>query len=229
MTSGIYCIENMINGKKYIGKAKKIERRMWQNHEGCTLIERAIKKYGDKLIRYIIEYCEYDKLIEKERYYILNWNTKAPNGYNLTDGGDGMLNPPYWVRERLSESKKGIKNPNYGKFGKDNPKYGVTVSEKSRKLMSDGHLQYKGPKNHNYGKKIKKPTSSKYFGVYRNIIKKIYLRWDVIINEQGKRIFLGRFKNECDAAKTYDKYVIENNLPRPLNFPEDYPNRKEGQ
>jgi hypothetical protein len=30
-------------------------------------------------------------LYDLEKYYIKKYNTKAPNGYNLTDGGDGIF------------------------------------------------------------------------------------------------------------------------------------------
>jgi group I intron endonuclease len=91
--AGIYCIENVENGKMYIGKGKNVNKRMWQAHEGCVLLEKAIKKYGDAIIRYVIEYCEptNNELDYWEQYYIKEWNTKVPNGYNLTDGGGGVL------------------------------------------------------------------------------------------------------------------------------------------
>lgn len=53
---GIYCIENIINHKKYVGLSKDINRR-WSDHKNKALnslnsddlnkpLYRAIKKYG---------------------------------------------------------------------------------------------------------------------------------------------------------------------------------------
>ena len=51
-----------------------------------------------------------------------------------------------------------------------------------------------------------KPASSKYKGVYYAKQEKAY-RADIQYN--GKKIFLGRFKKETDAAKAYDKKAKE--------------------
>ena len=49
-------------------------------------------------------------------------------------------------------------------------------------------------------KKTKNPTSSKYKGVrWRKN------RWECSIKYRNKRIYLGRFENEINAAKQYDK------------------------
>jgi hypothetical protein len=39
----------------------------------------------------------------------------------------------------------------------------------------------------------------------------------------GVSIKLGSYKNIEDAARAADKYIVENKLDRPLNFPEEYP------
>lgn len=37
-----------------------------------------------------------------------------------------------------------------------------------------------------------------------------------------KSVHLGYYSTAIDAAKAYDKYIIDHQLSRPLNFPEDY-------
>ena len=96
MTIGIYCVENKINHKKYIGKAKNIESR-FKKHL-CALIgkyhynkyfQRAFNKYGiDNFYLWIIEECSEKDLYKKEKFYIKKFKTNNPKfGYNNTEGG----------------------------------------------------------------------------------------------------------------------------------------------
>jgi hypothetical protein len=45
MNSGIYCIENSITGKIYVGQSKQLSRRMNGKHKNCKYLEHAISKY----------------------------------------------------------------------------------------------------------------------------------------------------------------------------------------
>jgi hypothetical protein len=56
---------------------------------------------------------------------------------NLTDGGEGMLNPSPSVRKKLSNAKLGKKPNNYGKKYKSGPSVAKSLSKKGNK-----HPQY---------------------------------------------------------------------------------------
>lgn len=97
MVSGIYKITNKKNGKCYIGLSQNIFQR-WQNHQQKYLCEndkeydkalyRALRKYGiEEFTWEILEYCEIDKLAEKEIYWIEKEEAYT-KGYNETKGGD---------------------------------------------------------------------------------------------------------------------------------------------
>lgn len=90
MSCGIYEIINLIN-KKYIGQSIDIEKR-WQQHKTSNknyILYQAFKKYGLKNFEFkIIEECSQEKLNEREKYWILYYNSLTPNGYNMTLGGD---------------------------------------------------------------------------------------------------------------------------------------------
>lgn len=184
MNSGIYCIENMINGKKYIGYASNITNR-WKQHKSelrgnyhdNRYLLNAWNKYGEENFKFwVIE--EYPKEEEKlklmEIYFIAYYNTffQEGEGYNLSRGGEAC--------------------------------FGHRHSEESKKKMSEAMS----------GKKFKK-SSSCYFGVSFNKLSK---KWIVSIFLNKKSKYIGRYKEEIDAAKAYDKYIIENNLLKPLNF-----------
>ena len=102
MTCGIYMWKNKINGHKYIGYSKDIERR-WKEHSripfsktrhnnDSVALYNAIRKYGvDSFEKIILEECPEECLKEKEQYYIRLYNTFLSSvDYNETPGGDGV-------------------------------------------------------------------------------------------------------------------------------------------
>lgn len=94
---GIYCIENIINNKKYIGLSRNIEQR-WNEHKsklrrgkhGNIYLQRAWNRDGEDAFKfYILETCNSDVLSEREQYYINKEHTLSHEyGYNLTNGGE---------------------------------------------------------------------------------------------------------------------------------------------
>lgn len=68
-----------------------------------------------------------------------------------------------WSRERKGQMA-GAENPNYGKFGKDHPSFGLTVSEETRALLSQ---QKQGALNPNFGKQASPETREKMSKVRR--------------------------------------------------------------
>lgn len=95
----IYLTENLLNGKKYVGKhVGKPESSKKYLGSGIHLL-RALKKYGkENFKKTIIEYIEDGDLNEREIYWIKQYKTYE-NGYNMTEGGDGnrgMLSGRHW-------------------------------------------------------------------------------------------------------------------------------------
>jgi group I intron endonuclease len=97
MTACIYKATNQVNGKSYVGKAvdfivrRKCHRLSAENGSRCAF-HCAIRKYG-------WESFAWEILVEDERPYVINrlekfyiktLETKLPNGYNMTDGGEGV-------------------------------------------------------------------------------------------------------------------------------------------
>jgi len=70
-------------------------------------------------------------LCEKEKYWIKFYDCKSPKGYNLTDGGDGLINPSKSVRKQIAKKVSTIlKGNQYRK--------GIPHSEESKKAISEG-------------------------------------------------------------------------------------------
>ena len=93
----IYKIVNKINGKCYIGKTLSNIQTRWKQHVSNRNREyyknrplyRAFNKYGLECFEIVqLEECEYSIIDDREKYWILKYNTFG-KGYNATLGGDG--------------------------------------------------------------------------------------------------------------------------------------------
>jgi group I intron endonuclease len=92
----IYKTTNLINGKLYVGKhSSNIEPSKDKYKGSGRILKQAFKKYEKKNFSFeILEFCipcGYH-IGQRERYWISILDTKHPNGYNLTEGGDGLFN-----------------------------------------------------------------------------------------------------------------------------------------
>ena len=135
----IYEIENLINGKKYIGQCASADVRRTQKVDNAywgsgKILWQAYEKYGrENFARYIVEWCgTKEELDAAEKFYIKE--LKAIMGdriYNIAEGGSNgdvrqymteeqklayhqKLKERYKdesVRRRMSEIRKGKKMP----------------------------------------------------------------------------------------------------------------------
>lgn len=97
MSSGIYKIECLTNGKIYIGLSTKVNDRMKFHRKRLNCgahknehLQHAWNKYGDANFKFeIIEHCEEASLNEKEKYWISFYKCdKREFGFNKTAGGE---------------------------------------------------------------------------------------------------------------------------------------------
>lgn len=111
----IYKFEHLTEHKIYIGKTKRVLRIRIQEHvknkKHNTYIACALQKHGIEAFDVsIVEECSSsEELNEREKYWIKVFDCKAPNGYNLTDGGDGGSGHivTEGTRKKISISKTG--------------------------------------------------------------------------------------------------------------------------
>ena len=137
----IYLITNLKNNKKYVGLTKfSITERFHQHLKRGFVLTEAIKKYGENkfFIELIEEVDTAGRAYELEQYYIKEYNTKVPYGYNLTDGGDGIFG---WevteeyrqeCSERVKQLHKEKKVGMYGKNHSDETKRKMSLASKGK-------------------------------------------------------------------------------------------------
>jgi hypothetical protein len=118
------------SGKIYIGQTiHTLEERIKGHNKkstNCTLLKRAIDKYGDEMVYEIIEEVPHKLLDERETYWIKELNSLAPNGYNCSTGGNN--------KKELSQVLK------------DNISKGLKIN----KINRDGYLGYTRKKTNGY-------------------------------------------------------------------------------
>ncbi len=80
--------------------------------KGNSYLQKSIRKYGFYSFT-LQQIGQFDAtmLSVAEQLFIAELNTRAPNGYNLTDGGEGLVGytPSAATRLKLSRSGKGRK------------------------------------------------------------------------------------------------------------------------
>jgi group I intron endonuclease len=151
----VYCIENKIDGKKYVGITRgEIERRFKQhktitktkNDSNKSHIHNAMALYGiENFIVYELDYAETkEELFEKEKHWIKKLDTKN-NGYNETDGGEGTFGwkPTEEQRKQNSERiKKVMENEEHKKLLSEKSKnYWNNLDEEERNRRKKQFLE----------------------------------------------------------------------------------------
>ena len=155
--SGIYMWTSP-SGKSYIGQSVNLQKRKgaflrFGNIYGGQKINCARKKYNHKSLwdYKVLEYCDIDKLDEREVYYIELYNT-VNNGYNCESGGNENKIVSDESKQKLSEAKK-------GKYcGENSPLYGKHLTEEHKSKLSKAK---KGENNPMYGKHRDDETKDK--------------------------------------------------------------------
>lgn len=146
---GIYCIENIISGKKYYGSSMNISKRFSShlsnlkcNRHHCIHLQRAANKYGiDSFKFYIVEETSFlnkRELYDLERKYI-DGNIY---GYNIgsVGGGDNLTNNPnkddiikritQTLKNNISLMTKEERKEKWGRSGESNYNYKDGESKK---------------------------------------------------------------------------------------------------
>ena len=170
----IYCITNKINGKQYVGQTVRTAEERFKEHcrDKKMYISQAIRKYGKEnfLVETIDSALLIDDLNEKEIYWIEEFKTKKPNGYNLCDGGDNTLgyNHTLEARMKMSMTKKslgsmvGVKNHFYGKSHTKETREKMSAAWKSGRRVMTPELKEKLKESH-YTRKVMNVTTGEIF------------------------------------------------------------------
>jgi group I intron endonuclease len=143
------CVYEIVfpSGKRYIGITADFRRRMIAHKTKANTgsrnhaLHHAIRKYGfDPAWARVVLYgsVEYTKLMEQA--LILAYNTRSPNGYNLTAGGDGIVDFKHGdaAKEKISGASKLLWERSSHREAISAALKGRKYSENHRRSISDG-------------------------------------------------------------------------------------------
>lgn len=139
----VYLRTNLVNGKQYVGQTKNFKRREnnWRDYYtkyGNKQITSDREKYGleNFKVEILAEVETREEAWDLEQKFTLEYNTKYPNGYNMSNGGKSPTGTIRTEEDKMNMSKAQI---------------GKTIPDEIRKKISEGH---KGKKPWNTGKHL---------------------------------------------------------------------------
>lgn len=155
MSCGIYKITCKVTCRSYVGQSKNITGSRWRRHR---------KRFSPEMFDYEIleEHDTYDKpvLNVREKFFIKEYCTKEPFGFNKTGGGSGNSEPCSDTKAKMSDAQKRRKHKPHKPRKKETNKRGPYEPR------SDKGTARKPYKKETKPRKPYKPRSDKWKDIF---------------------------------------------------------------
>jgi group I intron endonuclease len=167
----VYITTNLLNGKQYVGDHSTNNLNDGYIGSGYPYFIRAIKEHGkENFKREILEFFDTkEEAFAAQEKYIIQYNTLAPNGYNISPKGGLHVQGCHSLetKEKISKGNRGISR-NKGKpksiETKDkirNSLLGIKHTEERKQNMRKPHTLSPEAINQRKGRKQSKETIEK--------------------------------------------------------------------
>lgn len=157
---GIYCIRNVLNNKRYVGKSKNIPKRFWKHKNLLKKYQEDPEKFRRQVNRHLAnavalyglenfafeileEFTEIDEgaLADAEIKWMEYYNTTDRDfGYNLMKDSSQKVIVHEETRLLISTINAGENNPNFGNYWTEEMK--SSMSEIKLKQHAEGMYDY---------------------------------------------------------------------------------------
>jgi group I intron endonuclease len=124
LIGGVYCIENIYNGKMYIGSSLDLSKRflvhfslLKHGKSHNKHLQASYNAYGkEAFIYYVIEHCAKEDIKKREQFWIDNTDCLI-SGYNQSKNAidNSGWNHTVLYKEKMSQDRMGSNNPAYGR------------------------------------------------------------------------------------------------------------------
>lgn len=118
------------SGKCYVGYSHNPEQRLKGHWKDDKLIGRALRKHGIRSLEILSWHPSQEEASDEEIVQIAARGVKHPGGYNLTDGGDGVVGYEWTDEDRKRKSMQ-------TKEIWSDPKYRALLSRAQNKRWED--------------------------------------------------------------------------------------------
>ena len=137
----IYKIKNKIDSKTYIGQTTQDLESRWKAHlekrNNCRYLKYALKKYGVDNFEFKLVCITFDnQLDDMEIKYIEQYNSLAPNGYNIRLGGNSGRHHAD-TKKKISDTLKTRYQNVFYRAKIPKPQLGIPHNEITKKKISD--------------------------------------------------------------------------------------------
>lgn len=167
----IYKITNTITKKCYIGETtEKDPNSRFKAHmngirrgKGCPALRDAVQKHGEENFKFeVLIICLDEDCYTFEREYIKKYNSIAPNGYNILEGG--QCGGGFKGKHHTAEAKEQISKKGKQYFA--DPELLRAHSERAKKQYETPESRKKASDALKNSEKFKQAMAEKRFGGY---------------------------------------------------------------
>jgi len=206
------------SGKVYVGQTIQDFNIRIRDHKKdsskCSAVKRAIDKYKDQMKYEIIEESvPQEQLDERETFWIKELNSLAPNGYNLTSGGNTNKEYSEELKDKVQNAMNNAKIKKDGYLGsvyKQNNLFKPTVFRDGKKYyLSNGGFMTEEECIEVLKEYTKDPENfTKVEGTFKRNVGSVYKnhnKWAANYNHNH----LGSYETEDEAREVLERYLKE--------------------